>query len=239
MFDHWTSCANHSYLGVVLQFITEDFYHKEFVLDFCRCTNHSAVGSVQKLKNIFIESRIPLLKLSGCVGDATNSMISTLRDFSNSNPSGLAVDHPCFPHVLKRVIIVAMSEDRTVSTLIREVTKFVTFVHKSPQFYDVIKKSHTTINVKTVYGCVPKAPVPTRWDSVYLMIDSIIFQFDVLNSALAYYKDKCASNAPIQNLESFTRKQQQQIKALHVILEDLHNSVDSAPLANDFLLQKV
>ena len=220
--DHWSSVAVHSYIGVILQFITPNFEFKSMVLEFCRSCDHSENASVQEVLRILEEYGVSPNSISGAVGDATNSMKATLRGICAINGNE-GIPHVCFAHVFQRSLVVSFVLPQ-ISEIISRCTAFVTFVDKSPKFLDVIKATSISVGEETIFGTKPKPPVLTRWDSIYLMFESVEFQFSVLNEALENYQSECNAGDSALRLEGFPIILRKQIKALSELLFHFYNA---------------
>ena len=183
--DHWTSSDSKNYVGIVVVFITNKFCIQTKMIDFHMVEEHGAIYTHEMLKNIAKEFRI-YSKLSGSVGDSTSSMLNTLELTAKDSNS---FKHVCLCHVFQLAINAALddTDNDPIYRVLQKLKKMVNFVRASAKF---IYFATARANDKGIQFLVPKKDNPTRWDSKFLMIESVALQIDELNLALEEFSTK-------------------------------------------------
>lgn len=72
---------------------------------------------------------------------------------------------PCFAHTLDLVVQNALDNNQIIASLINKVKSFVTFFKHSEQSESAMDELHKVCEYKL------KQSVPTRWNSVYFMLN--------------------------------------------------------------------
>ena len=103
-----------------------------------------------------------------------------------------SIGNSCFAHVFQLAINDALNDEENsdISTTITKIKEIVAFVRKSENFLSYMKKQ--TFNK-------PKKDTPTRWDSCYLMLETIINNIHEINSGIEHFKN-CELSKNYQNV---------------------------------------
>lgn len=208
--DHWTDISNHSYLGVIAQWLSAEFEFKWIMLDFSRNANHCANWTSWSVEDILHDYGIGP-KLTGVVGDATNSMVSALKLIASTQEK--ALHSVCFAHVFQRALKKAL-ETADIKNIISECKTIVSFIDQSPKFFALLEAT----SVNDVHGHKPTVPGETRWDSICSMFESIEDQFSIINIALDNYR---TANRSLNPPSGFTPELTVRIRTLLRILTPL------------------
>lgn len=178
--DIWTSSANESYIGVSCHFINEYFEIKTVNLRTKQLSdNHTAENIAECLHKIFEEFKIHN-KIVGIVTDNAANMLKCCELLRKTNI-------PCFAHTLN-LAVQDNFDNADISEIIKRCKEIVTFFKSSCIAYEKFKEEQSqlwkgTINEgKTPYKLLQS--VPTRWNSVYYMIQRILLTADAINNTL-------------------------------------------------------
>lgn len=180
--DHWSSHDVKSYIGVIFEYLTPKFVYKSQLIDFEIVGEHGAMYTFDTLKDQLKEFRV-LTKLGGIVGDSTAAMKKTLEITSKETK---CFDHLCFCHILQLCINDGLDSEGNVllKKALAALKKIVEFSRSSGKFLEFFRKRLAEDGKKFI---TPKQHNKTRWDSVFLMLESMVFYLDDYNRALKVY----------------------------------------------------
>lgn len=165
-FDIWSSIKRHSYLGLKIHYLDENFIYNSYTIDFYHITvSHSGENLSQIISDILKKFGINNIKSMIC-DNATNNLkcyeYLKKNNFKNINFVG------CLAHVLN--LIIKNGPFKNISSIIK-IRSIVIKIHYSPKMTQSLEVLAQT-NFLTYYTLV--LDVSTRWNSTYLMIDSFI-----------------------------------------------------------------
>lgn len=213
--DHWTSQQGRSYIGVLESHIDGNFKMKFNLLDFAVDSIHCSDITFCTVDGIRMAFGITDAQICGAVGDATNSMKRTLQLLSESVPNGMA--QLCFSHVLQRALVTNYESDQEINQAIIITRTIVNFINSSPRLLETLL--NTTTN--GVSGRTPTTMNVTRWDSMFLMIDNVLSQVYVINTALLTYKRERPDVTAVRDLPLFDGQLICTLQGLHGLLEKI------------------
>jgi len=170
-------------------------YHSK-ILDFFSVGTHVADWTSEQLVSIARNYNIAD-KLSAVVGDTTASMITTMKETCNgSNKQAFA--HACFAHVFQLCIRDALEDPNNdeVTNFISKLKRIVSFVNQSSNFYKYLQQEYEHRFQQPFTK--PKNCNQTRWDSIFLMIESVIDNLYFISESLHNFKTRgFAKKVPI------------------------------------------
>ena len=183
--DHWTSSDCKNYAGIIIAFVDNSFRLKYKMIDFNMVGEHGALYTHETMKTLCKNFGV-YSKLSGVVGDSTSSMLNTLQLTANDSSS---LKHVCICHVFQLAINAALNDENNEALFdtLTIAKKMVNFIRSSTKFI------HFAIERASNRGekfRIPRKDNQTRWDSKFLMIESIVHQIDELNLALQEFSKK-------------------------------------------------
>ena len=186
--DHWTSIGGHNYLSVTVHWRDRNMSSQWAVICFQKDSGHTEELASSEIYEVFKEFGIEQ-KMLCIVGDGTNSMVATLRNLANRCN---CYYHVCFSHVFQKAISKSFESIDDIDVAIKKAKSIVGFISSSPKFLAFLESSRND----DVYGHKPVNSNSTRWDSVFLMIQSFRDQYDIINRCLKEYSKTNASSKP-------------------------------------------
>jgi hypothetical protein len=167
--DGWTSANNDSYLAVTAHFISNGELQSALLDCACFQANHTAFSISEEVLNIVknwgLEGKVVAI-----ISDNAANMLSAARY--------LGWKHiPCFAHILNLIVQNSLTEVRDLQTRVKSI---VEYFKRSSSANLKLKKFQGQGNYPTL-----KQEVPTRWNSTFLMFQSVIKNKEPLLAALA------------------------------------------------------
>ena len=169
--DCWTSRANDPFLSLTLHYVSPQW---ELVRVLVACIpfegRHTAVRLAAALddtiKSIKGLSMDPVKSPKTVVHDAAANMIATIPKSELGIQSFVCMDHR-----LQTILKKAFKDNKDLDDLIKKATKLASKCHQSALTCERIRSEAKQINEPYVKV---QAPVATRWNSIFLMICSIL-----------------------------------------------------------------
>jgi hypothetical protein len=178
--DHWSSPGRHSYLMVIAQCVTSLFKLEFRLLGAYQVDDHLALTTNCLLLDIMHEYNITS-KVIAIVSDTTESMLAAVREtVQDCHP--LCSPLGCFAHVFQLAVRKGLTQS-TIVDLVRSTTSKIGFMNRSEKFTAKLWKT----TVSGVTGHSPILSCDTRWDSVAIMLSSVVNQFSCINVCLLEY----------------------------------------------------
>ena len=164
--DAWSSKALDSYLGLVIHFVTEDFKRK-MVLIRCLPYNSSHTGDSihERFKFILHCWSLPKESLHVIISDTAANMV---KAFQSENWGG------CFEHVLALSIKHSIFSQAGVHSLLKK-TKALVKKLRTPSGKRILELRDSL-----------KLPSETRWNSHYIMLESVNKSRERITAAQSY-----------------------------------------------------
>jgi hypothetical protein len=165
--DCWTSNANHSYMGLTVHFVDNEFKFNSVEIAL-RYLVESHTSEYLKKEIYQILTRFGLMeKAFAGSSDTANNIKHTIKDLM---PSLMYI--PCFCHKLNLLVkdCFLSGETTIFSGLLAKCRKLVGLFKHSNLLSEQLATYQKTNNLPVVKL---KQEVPTRWNSSYLMLQSI------------------------------------------------------------------
>lgn len=205
--DLWTSRANDAFLSFTIHYISSDWELQRFALSCMPFSGrHTANRMAVAIDAILLD--IPgFSRRDGemtIVHDAAANMKATIPKSAYDVGSFVCMDHrlqTCLKHAFEAV--------PELDAIIKKATKLASRCHQSALACEIIRAEAEL--VETQYVKVV-APVSTRWNSKYLMIESI----NTIRPALESIRDKKIDIGP--KVELFTEEEFALLKELENVL---------------------
>ncbi|XP_046399928.1 E3 SUMO-protein ligase ZBED1-like [Ischnura elegans] len=171
--DGWTSATNDSYLAVTAHFICNGQLQSALLDCIYFTDRHTATNIADEIHRI-IRSWDLDSKVVALISDSAANMLAAAKILGWTHI-------PCFAHTLNLIVQNALVE---VKDLQNRVKKVVEFFKRSPAAH------HKLVQMQSPQGSYPtlKQEVPTRWNSTYIMFQSILRNKEPLLSTLALLK---------------------------------------------------
>ncbi|XP_038895953.1 zinc finger BED domain-containing protein RICESLEEPER 2-like [Benincasa hispida] len=169
--DCWTSGQNINYMVLTAHFIDSDWRLHKRILSFILIKNHKGdiIGKTieKNLKDWGIE-RVMTLTVDNASSNDT-AIAYLLKRFTKGLLFGGEFLHVCCAHILNLIVCDAFKEH---NDCIERIRYAVRFIRSSPAHFLKFKK-YTEIEKFSCksYVCLD---VPTRWNSIYLMLDATL-----------------------------------------------------------------
>lgn len=162
-FDTWTSVANDQYLGIKIHYVS-NFCLNCFTLSFQKIENQMAETIIKNINDTFTKFKLNFDKLLAITSDNCNVMLAVYNLLLTNNKDLIFVG--CVAHKINLI-----SKEIINSENIIQARSLANFIKKSPKIINLLEQ--IAINEKQTYYTV-KNDVPTRWNSTYIMLDSLI-----------------------------------------------------------------
>ncbi|XP_057181407.1 E3 SUMO-protein ligase ZBED1-like [Triplophysa rosa] len=174
--DSWTSRATESYLTVTAHYIS-DWQLESAVLQTCPLfENHTSSHLADALMSAVTDWKLerPNITIPVTTDNARN-MVNAIKE-----AAGLGPQIGCFAHILNLAAKKAVALQQT-SRLLGKVRKVVAFFHKSTTAANALKVKQEMLNIpahKLIHD------TPTRWNTIYDMMERYLEQQPAIYSAL-------------------------------------------------------
>ncbi|XP_063931157.1 zinc finger BED domain-containing protein 4-like [Zophobas morio] len=162
--DVWTEMlTTTSFLGVTVHFYMNHALHSIHIgVTELQCS-HTAYNLTEYLIRICDEWKIDLSKVSAVVTDNGANIVKAVTDLFGKNKH-----LPCFAHTINLVVTKSLGEE-PLKNIIEAVKSIITFFKQSVTANDDFKKMQPADKfLKLIQS------VPTRWNSIYYMIERFI-----------------------------------------------------------------
>jgi len=172
--DVWTSIKNEQYIGVHIHFI-HNFILKKYVIGFDKIHDQKAETIAEKLNDIFTDFELDTSNILSFTSDNCNTMKLTCDLLNNKvDDNNRSFNFfGCFAHIINLIIKESVLSSETIIK-----ARDLAFVIKnSPKIINILENIALTNN--TIFTTI-KCDVPTRWNSSYIMIDSLIKNKNIL-----------------------------------------------------------
>ncbi|XP_059436054.1 zinc finger BED domain-containing protein RICESLEEPER 2-like [Corylus avellana] len=173
--DMWTSCQRVSYIVVTCHFVDSTWCLQKRILNFCNVPPpHSGVVIADALRNCFsdwgIEDKIHTITVDNA--SANDSAIRIIKDdfeLKNALSVGGRLFHVrCCAHITNLLVQSGLVEIRGIIDDVRQGIKYiVASKSRLNVFSEIAKRLHLPCK-KLILD------VPIRWNSTYLMLDTVI-----------------------------------------------------------------
>ena len=154
--DGWTSAAGDNYFGLFFHFIDKfSGKPKKILLSALPKDNQDADSLVSRTKEVLQKWSIPLQKICYFTTDTTAVMPAMVRKLG-------VLWVPCLAHVMNLVVKNGLS-DAGIESILKTHRKIVKQYRQSGLFRNGLKEAG--------FSKVLLPDVPTRWNSVYMMVE--------------------------------------------------------------------
>ena len=194
--DHWTSKAQDAFMAVTAHFLSEDFTANDYCLNVRHMPqSHDAKNICDELC-LCLDEWIPdlekkLVKIYTITDNAANVKASMQR----LTPEKLKSLY-CFAHTLQLVVNGSVEAFPEFGRVIKKAKVIVNHFHKSAKDSHKLSEIQKTLNIKQHKL---KNESPTRWNSLYYLMDRIVEQREAITVVLA-------SNDNVKNLRNYEWK---------------------------------
>ncbi len=176
--DMWTSSTTDAYNTVTAHFWSTAV--KKLKSKVLQCTRfegrHTAEALAKDITNVQDQFKISKEKISATVSDNAHNIKKALKDLGVSSL-------PCFAHTLNLTVIEGIKAVPEVVKIRDKVAKVVTTTHKSPVAKEALQKCQLTVGIEAKSLKVLIQDVPTRWNSLFLMLE----RFELLKDSLTLF----------------------------------------------------
>ena len=149
-------------------------------------------------------------KTFAATSDTARNIVHCLRDLMSEK----MVYIPCYCHVLNLIANNVLNEENEISNLISLCRKLVGCFKHSSTLSDQLTSYHKLHNMSEIKL---KQDVPTRWNSTYIMLNSIMLNYSGIKSVLGNPKNNDHCNILLDGSHLDT------IEQIILILEPLFN----------------
>ena len=165
--DIWTANTNKSYLGIKLNYINDEFILKSYTIAF-KYISGSHSGS--NIYTIIIETlkKFNINKIQSYTSDNSSNNINCAKLLNETSDFVGVIFVGCFAHIINIIVQSGMLKN---NSLIIKVRNIVNDVNNSTKLNDNLENI-AKINSLKYYSLVND--VVTRWNSTYLMLESVI-----------------------------------------------------------------
>ena len=190
--DHWTSTAQDAYMAVTAHFLSEDFTINDYCLNVRHMPqSHDAKNISDELCSC-LQEWIPdyeekLVKIYTVTDNAAN-VKAAMRRLSPEKFKSMY----CFAHTLQLVVNDAVEAFPEFRRVIKKAKVIVNHFHKSAKDSHKLTEIQKKLNIKQHKL---KNESPTRWNSLYYLMDRIVEQREAITVVLA-------SNDKVNNLQN-------------------------------------
>ena len=171
--DSWSNSNNETFLGLTVHYVNDDYFlaHHTISLKYLS-GSHTSVYISETIKEILSEWKIKDFVKFGCSDNGANfSRALEFLDFLTPIPCSCHCLNLCVEDILlpKEPL---ESSDKFVKDLLSKCKKFVSAFRHSYLLTEALKNKQITMN----WQCKTKLvqDVPTRWNSTYDMLQSLI-----------------------------------------------------------------
>lgn len=178
--DLWTSRAGDPFLSLTIHYLSKEWNLKRYTLECMPFEGHHTAVRIaaaldQKLKGLQTLANDAQKVL---VHDAAANMKAAVRKSSSGLDSFV-----CFDHRLQTVLRKAFADCDELDHLMQKANDLSSLMHRSPLTCQQIQAECALVGTKYVKVI---APVATRWNSRYMMVESI----NTISPALSSLKEK-------------------------------------------------
>jgi len=192
--DLWTSIVTDGYLSLTAHFIDKDWVLQKRILNFCFMPSpHTGIALSEKLYALLcewgIEDKVFTLTLDNAsANDVSVDLLKNQLIENNALISDGSFFHiRCCAHVLNLVVQEGLKDIDSVVKKIRESVKYVRGSQiRKKKFLECVN----LVGLDSKRGL--RQDVPTRWNSTFLMLDSVLYYrraFCHLELSDSNYKD--------------------------------------------------
>jgi hypothetical protein len=179
--DAWTSRSTEGYMAVTVHFIHEFKMHSRVISTKKIEERHPAETLKRLLLEVAEEWKIKE-KVVAVVTDNASNIKKAVNDAAKELKSGWR-HVSCFAHTLNLVVRAAIDEAPGFNPLLSKCRDVVNYFHRSVIAADKLR-SNQLCNGQVVSKKL-KADVATRWNSLLLMVKSLLDVKDAVSSSLA------------------------------------------------------
>ncbi|KAL0011073.1 hypothetical protein SO802_006181 [Lithocarpus litseifolius] len=174
--DLWTSVITNGYMCITAHFIDRNWVLQKRVLNFCfMLPPHNGVSLFEKMYNLLCEWEIENKVFSVTLDNASSNDVSVdiLRTQLSIRKAlvcnGEFFHLRCFAHILNLIVQDGLKEIDIAIQKIRESVKYVKVSQVRKQ------KFLESVNQMSLDGKRGSQEVPTRWNSIFLMIENALY----------------------------------------------------------------
>ena len=182
--DAWTSTTtNQGYLGVTAHWIDQDWKMKKILLDFIPLhESHTGLFLADKiivmLEEFSLGSKLLALTTdngSNMITLAENLKVSLALKYNNNN----FLHFRCVAHVLNLAVKEGL---KLIDEPIKKIRQLASKIHNSQPILEELK---TIFAMKNQPFLIPDLDIPTRWNSLYIMIKKMLKIKDMVEILVA------------------------------------------------------
>lgn len=203
--DIWTSVSSEQYLALDIHFV-DDYILKKYVICFERIADQSAHTIANVISRILNEYKLDPSKLLSMTTDNAKSMIAAKEILSRQLNQPILTCR-CIAHIINLIV----KNNLLQSKLITDARSLALSIKSSPKTKNALKSKVSPNNKKFV---TVKIDVPTRWNSTYIMINSIIENEEIITGT--------------DDIDVFTKNDWARLKTLGTILKPFYDLTTAA-----------
>ncbi|CAB3240809.1 unnamed protein product [Arctia plantaginis] len=161
--DCWTSIKIDSFISITAHFINNDFEFKSFVL---KCTQINGAHTCQNLASILREACVEwgiTEKINFCVTDNASNIVGAINILGWTH-------YGCMAHKLNQILHHSLKE---FDVTLKKVKEIVTYFSSSCKAKEKLLEYQAKVQGSS-QPLVLINSVPTRWNSIYFMIERFV-----------------------------------------------------------------
>lgn len=176
--DGWSSITLNAFLALTVHFIDDNWKLQACTLDFIPHFGDHSGASLAKsvyasLKRFGVHDKVLTFTMDNAsANDTFTSELEALMKDDGIEWKGKAFRVRCFAHVLNLAVQVAVGHE-CLKPLIDRAADLARFIRSSGQRIDKLKKICEELEPPVSFK-KPTLPMPTRWNSVLMMLVSIL-----------------------------------------------------------------
>jgi hypothetical protein len=219
--DLWTSRAAHPFLSLTLHYLGNAWEWKKFAWNCLPFFGHHTAVRIAQALDGEVE-QIPLQSGTNMVvvHDAAANMKAAIRKCTKPMTSFVCMDHRLQTCLRKAF---ADEDAKPIDAILKKATDLASLMHRSPTACQLVQAECEALGVSYVKVITP---VATRWNSRYLMVQSI----NTIGPALSSLNEKNSN----LGTDLFTDDQLQLLKVVEKVLSKFEEatrtfSIDKSP----------
>ncbi|KAL5705581.1 cellulase [Ranunculus cassubicifolius] len=174
--DTWTSVQNINYMVLTAHFVDDEWVMHKRILNFCTIPSHQGKEIGKLIEQCLIEWKVEKIMCISVDNASANKvaidwLVGKMRNWPRSPLilEGKYIMVRCLAHVLNLVVKDGLARmDNSVASI----RKAVKFVRSSPARFEYFKKC---MHAEKIDGSgILVMDVATRWNSTYLMLESVL-----------------------------------------------------------------
>ncbi|KAG2679651.1 hypothetical protein I3760_11G059800 [Carya illinoinensis] len=168
--DIWTSVQNKNYICVTCHYVDQNWVLHKKIIMFFKIPNHRGETIAWMLESCLMDCEINRL-CTITVDNATSNDVAidhvrrSIRDKEFTILEGEFIHVRCAAHILNLIVCDGL---KIIYDAINNIREAVRFVRSSPARLDMFRACAKELNI--VCGKIVCLDVPTRWNSIYLML---------------------------------------------------------------------